>query len=277
MIWGCCTHPGKSKDDEKDIEKRDARRAHGRLARLVRRAGGDDGDRRRHARAGGHEDAAPAQLLDEAQPTQRRDHHDRRLQRVQQQLGVHARDPRRLGHQREVVARGRQVELAEPRDARHQERAVAGGARVEQLAEVPEAFVRAVLSDHLEHLLELDPDDEGVRVAVAVVRDQHGFGFFDAVVGEEPSKWDEQSALLRPHLLWTSGIRLHRPWDLGNRHLSTHHRGVSGMNQTQHRMIIEGNPCTASGSRQMNDDVVSMKYKPYSSQVDTMVPRKKHA
>lgn len=49
------------------------------------------------------------------------------------------------------------------------------------------------------------------------------------------------------------------------------------MNQTEHRMQMDGSAWTANGTLQMNDESVWMKYSPYSSQVEMMVPRKKHA
>lgn len=59
--------------------------------------------------------------------------------------------------------------------------------------------------------------------------------------------------------------------------LITYHRGLSGINQTNSRTITDGNPCTASGRRQTSEPASFAKLSPYSRNVDTIVPRKKHA
>lgn len=149
---------------------------------MIRGARRDDGHGSRHARTAHHQGLPSAQFLDVPQTAQRRDHHDGRLQSVQQQLSMHAGDAGSLGHQREVVAGGREVELAEPGDAGHQECAVARGTGVEKLAEVPEPFVGPVQVDHGKHFVKFDLHHERIRVAVTVVFCQDGLCRVEAVV-----------------------------------------------------------------------------------------------
>ena len=59
---------------------------------MIRGAGSDNNHGARHEGATNHEESAAVETINQAETTQRGDHHDRGLQRVQEKLRLDARD-----------------------------------------------------------------------------------------------------------------------------------------------------------------------------------------
>lgn len=97
MMSGDCTYPSESKHDQENVEKSNARSTYDRLARLIRRAGGDDDHADGHAGTRRHEQLASPKAVDEPQTTQRGGHHDGRLDGIQQKLRLAVGDSGRFG------------------------------------------------------------------------------------------------------------------------------------------------------------------------------------
>lgn len=110
------------------------------------------------------------------------------------------------------------------------------------------------------HLLEFELGDFRAGVSVAVVPDQDISGFVDLTLSDVPGR----NILAIIILIKMSSTCFY-------------HRGLSGINHTNSRTNTDGNPCTASGSLQTSEPASFAKLSPYSRNVDTIVPRKKHA